>query len=164
MLVHGLWCKSPVMYYLAWSLRRAGWRCHCLSYASVFGHFDTNAVHLRKKISAIDGQRLHLVAHSYGGLELLYMLDQQAMPRVQRLLLLGSPVRGAVLAQRVMPGRWRRRLLGRAAHSPLVSGLQPAMLQRAAAARSTGVIAGTLNRTLLGPGVWPAAERRRACG
>ena len=149
-LVHGIWCLSAVMWYLAWKLRRQGYTVHCFSYASVLGDFDRNVEAMARKIDSVRAPVLHLVAHSYGGLVLTELLDRRAVRADGRMVLLGSPVRGAQLAAGVMQGRFRWRLLGRAAQSPLVNGIAAQKLARVAITREVGVISGTRNRTLLG--------------
>jgi len=85
------------------------------------------------------GQPLHLVAHSLGGLLVLWLLKQYPQRPVGRILLLGSPVRGSGVAARLARHSVTRWLLGRAWRQ----GLDGKVPRGAAADREIGIIAGT---------------------
>ncbi|WJW74964.1 alpha/beta fold hydrolase [Thiohalobacter sp. IOR34] len=143
LLIHGVWMPAASLGLLAWRLRRAGFLPRLFSYPSVRRPVAVNARRLIAEVRAL-GEPLGIVAHSLGGLVALRALhDEPGLP-VQRLVLLGTPLRGSALARRMAafaPGRW---LLG---HSRDEGLLGDARLPGAPPA--TGLIAGTRP---LGPG------------
>ena len=107
-LVHGLWTNRVVLVPLGRRLRRAGFAPALFGYASRFGSHERNAERLAAFIEQLPGVRLHVVAHSLGGLVALEALGRRADPRLLRLVLLGTPVHGSGAAARVLAHRWGR--------------------------------------------------------
>jgi hypothetical protein len=63
------------------------------------------AVELRKneEVTASEGvSKVHLVAHSMGGLAKKYILDQKTDTKVRKLVTLGTPFYGAPFARKIM--------------------------------------------------------------
>jgi len=153
-LLHGIWCKALVMGLLAKRIRRAGYRTRCLSYASVGDTLDQNVAAVADKIAPLQGSTIHIVAHSYGGIIALRLLEQlldsNTPWQVGRLVLLASPVRGSQLARVISSSRVKSLVLGNAASETLRTGLPDPMLQRVSAALPVGVISGSRNRSFLG--------------
>jgi len=114
-LVHGLWYGRPGMLLLAGRLRRLGWSCTLFGYASVFGGAATNIARLAARAARADGEPLHFVGHSLGGLLVLKMLVEsgEALPG-GRVVLLGSPLNGSAVARRMAGNRALRPWVGRA--------------------------------------------------
>jgi pimeloyl-ACP methyl ester carboxylesterase len=81
---------------------------------------------------------LHLVAHSLGGLVLLNLFERYPEQPPGRVVLLGAPVQGSVVARRLAHHPWGRHLIGRAGERGLVEGAPPW-----SGGRELGVIAGT---------------------
>jgi pimeloyl-ACP methyl ester carboxylesterase len=68
----------------------------------------TFAANLRRLADLLDGRRAHLVGHSLGGVLILDVLRDPALP-VASALLLGAPVRGCLAGRRLGAhaiGRW----------------------------------------------------------
>lgn len=112
-LVHGLWMPSWVMALLALRLRRCGFHTAVFSYPSVRNSLSQNALQLSRFVERIAAPRIHFVGHSLGGLLVLQMLAHYPEPRTCRVVLVGSPYRGNVVASKLARralGRW---LIGR---------------------------------------------------
>lgn len=136
-LVHGLWYRSWSMHLLRKRLHAAGQRVFCFSYPTMIRPHTVNATHLAEFCRKNCTQEFHLVGHSLGGLVILHMLAAHPEIRPDRVVLLGTPLKGSQVAQRLSGLPVARLLLGQAAAS-LASGASavPAGL-------SLGVIAGT---------------------
>jgi len=124
-LLHGLWVNSWAMAYLAWRLRRAGFRTYLFSYPSVRQSLRANAEALRQFSDAIPGNAIHFVGHSLGGVVIQAMLAYCPPPRAGRVVTIGSPHGGNQAAQQMAKRRWGRRLLG-ASLADLLNGGSPA--------------------------------------
>lgn len=127
-LVHGLWYGVAAMWPLARSLQRHGYCVSRFGYASVGGDWEHNVAallqHLEQQLEQSPDQRLHIVAHSLGGLLALAALARQdhASASVAQLLMLGTPLRGSVSAQRLLRSGLTARMLGQSGQV-LVQGL-----------------------------------------
>jgi pimeloyl-ACP methyl ester carboxylesterase len=159
--VHGLWLRGHeaglLRRRLAASLEAT---VRSFSYPSVTGSLAENAGALRRYLANIDADRLHLVAHSLGGLVILRMFEDAGAERgigeialpPGRIVFMGSPVRGSHSAGRLarLPLGMGNRLLGLTAGEALVPPREP----RWGGGRDLGVIAGDLAvgaGRLLGP-------------
>lgn len=161
--VHGLWLGGQeaalLRHRLAVALEAT---VLSFSYPSVRRNLAENAAALRRFLTRIPADRLHLVAHSMGGLVILRMFDDAAAPGVQwgasgglppgRIVFMGSPVRGSQSAARLvrLPLGVGQRMLGLTAGEVLVTPRE----RRWGGARDLGVIAGDLALgagRLLGP-------------
>lgn len=138
-VVHGLWLHGVVMTRFCARLRRAGFRAVTFSYPSLRRPAAEHAAALARFIERTQAGRIHLVAHSLGGLICLLCLREDPDARIGRVVLLGAPVAGSAVALRLAgssPGRW---LLGRA-RAVLTRGIEA----RPARDVAVGVVAGTL--------------------
>lgn len=137
-LVHGVLMPGGELRLLARRLRRCGFDTVIFRYPSRRRDLRRNAAALARFTGTLKGSAIHFVGHSLGGLVILQTLRQAGLPR-GRVVLLGSPVQGSCVAQRLSrygPGRW---LLGKSS----MDGL----LQAAPAwdyDRDIGIIAGDL--------------------
>ncbi len=111
-LVHGLWMKGFEMILLQWRLRRAGYRVYRFSYRSVARDLVENAQRLNIFLQRVDGEKVHFVAHSLGGLVVRRLLHDFPEQRPGRIVTLGSPHSGSYVADRLSRMGWFRRLLG----------------------------------------------------
>lgn len=140
-LVHGFLVGGYSFKVLANRLRRRGFQPHLFAYPSRQITLEQAARQLLDFSHRLDPQTLDWVGHSLGGLVILEMFKQlereQSVLPPGRLVLLGSPVRGAGAALGLSQHRWGRRLLGQAR-----MGLQREF-DRAPKGRETTVIAGT---------------------
>jgi pimeloyl-ACP methyl ester carboxylesterase len=111
-LVHGLWMKGFEMRLLQWRLRRAGYRVYRFSYRSVARDLIENARHLNIFLQKVEGETVHFVAHSLGGLVVRRLLHDFPEQRPGRIVTLGTPHIGSYVANRLSRMGWFRRLLG----------------------------------------------------
>jgi pimeloyl-ACP methyl ester carboxylesterase len=159
--VHGLWLRGQEGTLLRRRLAALlDAQVASFSYPSVTGTVAENARALRRYLTKIRAERLHLVAHSLGGLVVLRMFEEAgAAADAERLVLppgrivlMGSPVRGSHAARRLvrLPLGVGAKLLGRTAGEVLITPRE----RRWNGARELGVIAGDLAvgaGRLLGP-------------
>ncbi len=160
--VHGLWLRG----YEATLLRRrlaAALDAEVLSfsYPSVRQSMAENAAALARYLARIRAERLHLIAHSLGGLVILGMFESSTFETELtlppgRIVFMGSPVRGSDAARRLvrLPLGLGATLLGRTAGEVLVTPRE----RRWNGQRELGVIAGELPvgaGRLLGPMAGP---------
>jgi len=137
-LLHGLWLNRFVMGWLAHRLSAHGYAVRLFGYSSFARTLDSNAESLARFLGGLSERTLHIVGHSLGGVTALASLAVRADPRVRRLVLLGSPVRGSAAGAQVAAHRIGRRFLGRSA------GLWSMMpVEGAPSGTEVGVIAGT---------------------
>ncbi|MHB1240440.1 MAG: alpha/beta fold hydrolase [Gammaproteobacteria bacterium] len=119
-LIHGLFMSGWVMGCLARRVRGCGFRTAIFSYPSRGRSPVDNAADLAGFLARLRASRIHLVAHSLGGLVVLHLLQDIPEPRLGRILLLGTPLAGSTLVRRLLrhrPGRW---LLGRSVERGLL--------------------------------------------
>ncbi len=137
-LVHGLW-------YGAWSLRalshrlcRFGFKISYFVYPASSASLGAHAGSLYEFASTAKTDDLHFLGHSLGGLVILRMMSETPDLPPGRIVLLGSPLRGSIVARRMrnLPGSGK--LLG-AARTTLEAGYS-----RLPKDRETGLIAGSI--------------------
>lgn len=112
LLVHGLWTNRAFMLYLAHALAAAGYAPRAIGYFSALDAFEHNAAQVARAIADSPGERLHVVAHSLGGLVALRALARRPDARVRRLVLLGAPIAGCQTGRRIARMRVVGPLLG----------------------------------------------------
>lgn len=145
-LVHGLWYGRPSMLPLARRLRKRGWNCSLFGYSSMFGRPADNVARLARWVKKIDGDPLHFVGHSLGGLVIVKMLADSGMALPGgRVVLLGSPLNGSAVARRMAGNRALKPWTGRAAEW-LETGIEglPGHREIAAIAGTSSMGAGRL--------------------
>ena len=111
-LVHGVLMPGGELRLLAHRLRRRGFDAVIFRYPSRLRDLQRNADALARFTATQQSPVVHCVGHSLGGLVILQALRQAGLPR-GRVVLLGAPVQGSHVAQRLYqygPGRW---LLGK---------------------------------------------------
>ena len=137
-VVHGLWFNGLESLILRDRLRAAGFAPESFRYHSMHVSLREAAEALAARLRAIGGP-VHVIAHSLGGLVTCDAFAMHDDLPDGRVVLLGSPVRGA-RAARVVASRW----YGHAMLGPLA--VAELAREREAAWRSTrevGVIAGS---------------------
>jgi len=108
-LVHGLWMTGREMRVLGGRLEEAGFRVRYFRYRSWRGGLAQAAGDLRKFVEAAEGDRVHLVGHSLGGVVIAKMVEEAPLSRPGRVAMLGSPMGGSAAARimsRRRVGRW----------------------------------------------------------
>jgi pimeloyl-ACP methyl ester carboxylesterase len=137
-LVHGLWMGGFVMGFLSRELSARGYVTKSIGYPSMRREFRHNVALVRRAIEGLAAERVHLVGHSLGGLVALAALAGRSDPRIGRVVLLGSPVRGCQGGRQMAERAWGRPFLGTTA----ALWRDPPQLA-APAEVEVGVIAGT---------------------
>lgn len=106
-LVHGWGVNGGSMLLLRRRLRRDGWGpvC-CFNYLSHAADVETAAAELCayvERVAATSTEPVTLIGHSLGGLVIRHYARHSPSPRVRRLMTLGTPHHGTVLARRWLP-------------------------------------------------------------
>lgn len=138
-LLHGLWLKGPYLYLLASRLRAQGYRALCFSYRSIQDSPSKTIARLHRRIENLEAERIHFVGHSLGGLLIQRLLEIYPEQRAGRVVALGTPFAGSIVAQRLHTHRLGRSLLGKSTDDGLlIERTPPWQLPQ-----ELGVIAGT---------------------
>ena len=111
-LVHGLWMTGREMRVLGGRLEQSGFRVCYFRYRSWRGGLGQAASALRAFVEATDGERVHLLGHSLGGVVIAKMLEEAPLSRAGRVAMLGSPMGGSAAARIVSRRRVGRWLVG----------------------------------------------------
>jgi len=132
------------MRYLGGLLDKEGFKVHYVYYQSVLKTPAQNAQSIHKKIKQLKLPDLHIVAHSLGGIITMHLFDQFDDIPDGRVVMLGSPVNGSWIAQKIH---------GWPVISPLLARNMPSALSGEnvpdwKTTRDWGMIAGTRNQGL----------------
>jgi pimeloyl-ACP methyl ester carboxylesterase len=112
-LVHGLWMNGMEMSLLRRRLRAYGYRVEQFRYRTVGEDLEGNARRLNTFLQPFAASgRLHLVAHSLGGLVVRRLMHDFPQQPPGRVVTLGTPHRGSYIARRACRSGLLRRLLG----------------------------------------------------
>ena len=111
-LVHGLWMTGREMRVLGGRLEQSGFRVRYFRYRSWRGGLGQAASALRAFVEATDGDRVHLLGHSLGGVVIAKMLEEAPLSRAGGVAMLGSPMGGSAAARIVSRRRIGRWLVG----------------------------------------------------
>ncbi|MBL8503940.1 MAG: alpha/beta fold hydrolase [Rhodocyclaceae bacterium] len=103
LLIHGYQCNRGYWIQMRGRLERAGWQVATLSLNPVFndidGYVEPLARRIEEVLAATGAERLILVGHSMGGLVSRAYLRRHGAARVAKLITLGSPHKGSMLAK-----------------------------------------------------------------
>lgn len=108
-LVHGLWMTGTEMRVLGGRLEESGFRVRYFRYRSWRGGLAQAAEALREFVEATEGERVHLVGHSLGGVVIAKMVGDAPLSRPGGVAMLGSPMGGSAavrILSRRRVGRW----------------------------------------------------------
>lgn len=136
-LLHGLWMRGYIMYWMARRIAQAGYTVYRYSYPSVRVGIAENARRLAAYCHGLGAPQLHLVGHSLGGLLIAHMLDQKHQLDIGRVVLVGAPFNDSFAARRVCSINVGRALIGTSV-TDWMDGVRPQNLSR----YEVGVIAG----------------------
>ncbi|MGB0845827.1 MAG: esterase/lipase family protein [Thiolinea sp.] len=105
-LLHGIWMRPVVMSALGSFLRDQGYTVLQPGYASLRKTPVENAASLCQQLPALlaapaSANKFHFVCHSLGGLVALHLLQHCQELLSGRLVTLGTPVQGSMIAQRI---------------------------------------------------------------
>lgn len=136
-LVHGLWYGPWALRQLSGRLRRGGYAIRHFAYPTTAASLDDHAGNLYEFARITRANCLHFLGHSLGGLVILRMLSEAPKLPDGRVVLLGSPLAGSLVARRMrnLPGS--DRLLGE------VRSIIETGYCRMPEDRETGMIAGS---------------------
>lgn len=143
LLVHGLWMTGAVCTVQRIQLARQGYRVQTFSYASTRLSLDDIAGRLAHAVRVLHAPRVHLVAHSLGGLAVLDMLALHPDLPAGRVVLLGTPCGTSRAARQLGSTRIGRRLVGEA-----ILEWQPERGAAAVQRCEIGMIAGSMSMGL----------------
>lgn len=93
-------------------LRRCGFRVYRFPYRSLRRGLAANGEALARFAAKVPGDTVHFVGHSLGGLLIRRMLADHPLPRLGRVVTLGTPHRGSRVACALAASPWGRRMLG----------------------------------------------------
>ena len=103
LLIHGYQCNRGFWFWLRRKLEAAGWTVATHSLEPVYADIDSYAEGVARRIddvlAATGASQVILVGHSMGGLASRAYLRRHGMAKVARLVTLGSPHRGSLLAR-----------------------------------------------------------------
>jgi len=137
-LIHGIWMNGWEMLYLRRRLQGCGFVCHRYHYQSLVQTPQISAARLAAFVKTIDADIVHLVAHSMGGIVVLHLFERDPQQKPGRVLMLGTPIKGSVVARRVHRFVVTRPLLGRSFRRGLLGDVP-----RWKGGRELGMIAGS---------------------
>lgn len=130
-LVHGLWMKSWTWNTYRRFLESHGYKVYLFGYKTTQQSFELTLTQLTAFVNSRPESTVHLVVHSMGGI-----LTMRALPYIKKsgkLMMLGSPVNGSRVAQKLKKMGWDTGLLKHASE-PLTAGvsmpevLRPSMM------------------------------------
>ncbi|MBA8683351.1 esterase/lipase family protein [Stenotrophomonas tumulicola] len=104
LLLHGIWNARAWVGPLAWRLRARGFVVETFGYSSVLGGPDVAVPQLLDRLQG--SGPISLVGHSLGGLLALEALRRQPGLCVDRVVCLGSPLRGSGTARSLAEHGW----------------------------------------------------------
>lgn len=113
LLLHGVLMNAMEMLYLKRSLENNGFRVHSLSYQSVKYSIAENTDRLHTEISSLNCEKLHIVAHSLGGIMALRLLEKHTDLAIGRIVMLGTPINGSYAAKKICRWPWVGTLLSK---------------------------------------------------
>lgn len=134
-LVHGLWMKRWTWSTYRHFLESHGFKVYLFGYKTTQQAFELTLMQLTAFVNSRPEQTVHLVVHSMGGI-----LTMRALPKITKagkLLMLGSPVNGSRVAQKLHKMGWDTGILKHASEPLTVGVSMPATF------RPSMMIAGT---------------------
>ncbi len=113
-LVHGILMNGWDMTLLGNRLKAAGYSTRRFSYPSVHRSLAENTNLLHQFLADIDDRETHFVAHSLGGLLVRNLLNTYPSDVQGRVVTLGTPHQGSLVARTMSRSRIGSMLLGKA--------------------------------------------------
>jgi pimeloyl-ACP methyl ester carboxylesterase len=99
--VHGAIVRGWEMALLRRRLRQLGYRVRQFRYRSMMKGLDDNARRLSTFLQETDGDVLHVIGHSMGGVLVRQVFERQPDPRLGRLIAIGSPLLDCWVGRRI---------------------------------------------------------------
>ncbi len=144
LLIHGILMNPLEMRFLGNQLEKAGFNVHYVFYKSVLRTAPQNAEIIYKKIKKLNLPDLHIVAHSLGGVITMHLFDKFDDVPKGKVIMLGSPVNGSWIAQKIQDWPVISPILAKSMPSALSGENIPKWNNE----RDWGMIAGTKNQGL----------------
>ncbi|MCW9025065.1 MAG: alpha/beta fold hydrolase [Gammaproteobacteria bacterium] len=119
-LVHGIWMTGIEMSLLRHRLTRCGFETYRFHYPSLRGTPHSNAKKLHRFLRKINAPTIHLVAHSLGGIVLLHLFHSFSKQKPGRVVMLGTPAQGSVVAKKLSENILLHYILGKATKNGLL--------------------------------------------
>ena len=139
-VVHGLWMPGWETLLLRRRLEAAGFAPLQFVYPTVRCGLAENTDRLEAFVTRLQGERIHFVGHSLGGVLLVKLFERAPVPRAGRIVCLGSPLVGTRAGRVLDSTPFGRRIVGRSIHDLIeCGGCKPW-----AGATDLGIIAGDL--------------------
>jgi len=113
-LVHGIWMSPLFVSRLGSYLRSRGYRVYYFSYWPTRRPFSRCLADFHSFMQSLPVKHVHLVGHSLGGKLIWQWIHDFRIAPQGRVVTLGSPHRGSVVATKLTRHFWGRLLLGRA--------------------------------------------------
>jgi len=129
-LVHGLWMQGLLMRVMGRMLETRGFRTKAISYGFLKKTPAENAQLLYNEIGLLGAKKINLVGHSLGGIVILHLLHNFPDLQIDKVVLIGSPVKGSSVARRVYNVPLLRPLLGQSVKKGLLGGAPSFTLNR----------------------------------
>lgn len=139
LVAHGLWMPGIETALLRHRLQQAGFGAELFRFRTVRATLAENMHELSGRIESTHGDRIHLVGHSLGGVIAVHLLGRRQLPRIGRIVCLGSPLVGSCVADRLGRTRFGRALVGHSLGEHLAGG----GLERWDGRYELGIIAGS---------------------
>jgi pimeloyl-ACP methyl ester carboxylesterase len=140
-LVHGAVVNGEETFLLGRRLRQLGYGTRLFRYQSMLKTLDHNVRRLAEFLRATEGDIVHVVGHSMGGVLARLTFERAPDPRPGRLVAIGSPLLGCWVGQRFnrLHPWLGRYLIGRTVHDHITAPSDPVWH----GSRDFGVLAGT---------------------
>lgn len=101
LLIHGFLMNPLEMRLIGKRLKKSGFNVYYIKYPSVTKTSAENAKIIYRKIKQLQLPQLHIVAHSLGGLVTLHLFNQFPDLPINRVVMLGTPINGSLIAKRM---------------------------------------------------------------
>ena len=111
-LIHGIWMTGLDMSLLRHRIKQCGFKPVQFTYPTVRCNLRDNAAKLQRFVQKLDAETIHFVAHSLGGLLLRQFFHDYPNQRPGRVVTLGTPHQGSVVARRMGSNPFSKVLLG----------------------------------------------------
>ena len=101
LILHGVLMNALEMFYLEYQLKKSGFIVHSISYQSILKTPAENAAILHQKILKLNLNKLHIVAHSLGGIVAAHLLAKFDDIPQGNIVMLGTPINGSWFARKL---------------------------------------------------------------
>lgn len=123
-LVHGIIRSSKSFFGMSEALQTAGYTVVPFDYPSTRVSIPDSAQYLRSTIESLEGiDEINFVVHSMGGLVVREYSRKDPDPRIGRMVMLGVPNLGAVMADRLKKNIFFKIVMGPAGQQLITGGL-----------------------------------------